>query len=242
MTTKHRHATVSPQILADASGIGISHLVKALPQLRPQPAGRPAAETRLACRRCMAAGNIFCAVTVLAWTDQNLCLHHQLWTGHGVTSAGEQATISGIPEIGQAQLRHRRLARRYGLPRVRDCYQTAENIIDWSSRESTSPTARQERMRRFLARSPAGRLPRSYDYAAYYPETVSILSVLASPHWQAMAASGDSADAFRLYGQVARNGLTNGSPQHNRPLRDWIAQLRLAATSAGSLASHAAAG
>ena len=184
------------------------------------------AETRLACRRCMAAKNIFSAVTVLAWTDQSLCLQHQLWIGHSVTRIEDQADIADIPEISEAQVRHRRLARRHGFRNVRDCYGTAESTIDWSSREPSSPTARQRRTRCFLARSHAGALPRSYDYASYYPEVIGILSVLASPHCQHLASSGGAADAFRFYRLAALNGLTNGNPQENNPLRNWIVKLR----------------
>jgi len=235
MTTSGRHIRVSLQILADAAGIDAGHLIHALPQLQAGPARSgivpspvTSAEVRLACRRCMAGRNIFSAVTVLTWTDQNVCLRHQLWTGHGVTTIEDQADVTGMPEVGRAQARHQRLAHQHGLWRVRDCYETAERTIDWSSRESSSRTARQERIRRFLAASRTGTLPRSYDYASYYPEVVSVLSVLASPYWQRMAGSGDTDDALRFYRQVAANCLTTGTPRQNTPLRNWIVELRAA--------------
>jgi hypothetical protein len=131
-----------------------------------------------------------------------------------------------MPEVGRAQSRHQRLVRHNGRRRVLDNYTAAENAIDWSSREPSSRTARQERVLRLLAASHTGILPRSYDYAAYYPEVVGILSVLASPYWQRMAGSGNPDDAVRFYHQVAANGLTNGRPQENNPLRNWIARLR----------------
>lgn len=232
-STSGRYITVAPQVLADAAGIDASHLIRALPQLRPRPAGRgenPAditdAEARLACRCCMAAKNIFSAVTVLAWTDRNVCLRHQLWTGHGVTIIGDQADVTRMPEVSRAQTRHLRLARNHGLRSVRDCYATAENIIDWSTSNPSSLTARQERIQRLMAASSTGALRRSYDYASYYPEVVSVLSVLASAHWQRMARSADPDDTLRFYRQVAANGLTNGTPRYNTPLRNWIAELR----------------
>jgi TniQ len=230
MATSGRHISIQPQVLADAAGIDVSHLILALPQLQAGPRATAthvtSAELQLACRRCMAAKNIFSAVTVLAWTDQNVCLHHQLWTGHGVTDIDDQADVSGLPEISRAQARHQRLARRHGLRRVRASYKTAESAIDWSSRESSSQTARQERIRRLLTASRSGLLPHSYDYAAYYPEVVGILSVLASRYWQCMAGSGDPDDALRFYHQIAANGLTNGTPRENNPLRNWIVELR----------------
>lgn len=235
MTTSGRHTSVSPQVLADAAGIDAGHLIQALPQLQAGPARSgiirapvTSAEVRLACGLCMAARNIFSAVPVLTWTDQNVCLRHQLWTGHGVTTIEDQADVTGMPEVGRAHARHQRLARRHGLWRVWDCYETAGKTIDWSSRESSSRTARQERTRRLLAVSRTGTLRRSYDYASYYPEVVSVLSVLASPYWQRMAGSGDADDALRFYRQVAANGLTSGTPRENTPLRNWIVGLRAA--------------
>jgi hypothetical protein len=230
MTTSGRHIRVQPRVLADAAGIDVSHLLLALPQLQAGPGAAAAhvtsAELRLACRRCMAARNVFCAVTVLAWADQNVCLRHRLWIGHGVTSINDEANVADMPEVGRAQARHQRLVRHYGRGRVLDNYTTAENAIDWSSREASSETARQDRIQLLLAVSRTGILPRSYDYAAYYPEVVGILGVLASPYWQRMAGSGDPDDVLRFYHQVAANGLTNGRPQENNPLRNWIVRLR----------------
>ena len=198
MTTSGRRIGVQPQVLADAAGMDISYLVLALPQLYAWPgvaaAHLTSAELQPACHRCMAAKNIFSAVTVLTWTVQNVCIRHQLWTGHGVTGINDQADVSGLPEISRAQARHQRLARRHGLWRVRDCYETAESAIDWSSRDPSSQTARQERIRRLLTTNRAEALPRSFDYAAFYPEVVGVLSVLASPYWQRMAESGDPDD------------------------------------------------
>lgn len=230
MTTSGRHVSVRPQVLADAAGMDLSHLLLALPQLQAGPRTADdyvtSAELRLACRRCMAVRNVFTAATVLAWADQHVCLRHQPWIGHGVTSINDQADVTGMPEASRAQVRHQRLARHHGLQRVRDCYKTAESAIDWSSREPSSHTARQERIRRLLAVSRTGSLPHSYDYAAYYPEVVGILSLLASPYWQRMAGSGDPGDAARFYHQVSANGLTNGTPRENIPLRNWIVELR----------------
>ena len=230
MTTSGRHIFVQPQVLADAAGIDVSHLFLALPQLQARPKAAAAyvtsAELWLACRRCMAVRNVFCAVTVLAWADQPVCLRHQLWIGHGVTSIDDQADVTDMPEVSRAQVRHQRLARHHDLRRVGDCYKTAESVIDWSSREPSSQTARQERISRLLAVSRTGSLPRSYDYASYYPEVVGILSVLASPYWQRMAGSGDPDDALRFYAQISTNGLNNGTPRENTPLRNWIVERR----------------
>jgi hypothetical protein len=240
MNTNGRDISISPQNLADAARIDVRHLLQALPQLPVQaprsaeelldphePVARlTSTELRSACRRCMAAKGIFVAVTVLARTDTNLCLRHQLWTGHGVTSIENQADIAGIPKIGQAQTRLGRICRRRGHQEIWYAYETAEGIIDWSSREASSQTARQERLRHLLASSATGRLPRSYDYACYYPEVVGIIGVLTSPYWQRIAGSLDPGDSLRLYDHVAASGLSRGDPSQNTPLRGWIAKLR----------------
>lgn len=240
MNTNGRDISISPQSLADAARIDVRHLLRALPQLQVQAprseeellelrepsARRMSAELRPACRRCMAAKGIFTAVTVLAWTDTNLCLRHQLWTGHGVTGVEDQADIAGIPEIGQAQTRLSRLCRHRGPLDIWYSYETAEAVIDWSSREASSLTARQERLRHLLASSATGRLPRSYDYACYYPEVVGILGVITSPYWRRIAGSLDPGDSVRLYRHVAASGLNRGDPSQNTPLRGWIMKLR----------------
>lgn len=239
MNTNGRDISISPQNLADAARIDVRHLLRALPQLEVQAprseelldlqepsTRRMSAELRSACRRCMAAKGIFTAVTVLAWTDTNLCLRHQLWTGHGVTSIEDQADIAGIPEIRQAQTRLSRLCRRRGPRDIWYSYKTAEDVIDWSSREASSQTSRQERLRHLLAGSATGRLPRSYDYACYYPEVVGILGVITSPYWRRMAGSLDPGDSLRLYRHVAASGLSRGDASQNTPLRGWIAMVR----------------
>lgn len=240
MNTNGRDIRISPQNLADAARIDVRHLLQALPQLQVQaprseeellephePSARLiSTELRPACRRCMAGKGIFTVVTVLAWTDTNLCMRHQLWTGHGVTSIEDQAEIAGIPEIGQAQTRLSRLCRHRGSRDIWYSYETAEAIIDWSSREASSQTARQERLRHLLASSATGRLPRSYDYACYYPEVVGMLGVLTSPYWQRIAGSLDPGGSLRFYHHVTANGLSRGDPSQNTPLRGWIMKLR----------------
>jgi hypothetical protein len=46
--------------------------------------------------------------------------------------------------------------------------------------------------------------------------------VLASPHWRRLAISEDPVEEKRFYRQLANNGLTNGTPALNNPLRKWV--------------------
>ncbi|MDI5975852.1 TniQ family protein [Amycolatopsis magusensis] len=226
---------VSLAALATITGIPPVHLAHALPEIRGQftrpgslhivgrSTTREPNRTCPPCRRCSATKNIDrrSLVTVWARQDQNVCLHHQLWIGQGVQRAEDQLHVADLPEIAQAQIRHRNLIRRHGHQRVEYFYSDAQKVIDWSSNPS-SDTARSERKRYLFAREQATRLPWSYDYAAYYPEVVGVLSVLASPYWRCMAISENPADQERFYRQIARNGLTNGKPELNKPLRNWV--------------------
>jgi hypothetical protein len=228
-----RSPDVSLHALSVLSGHTPLRLAHALPEIRPQLADQSALRvlgrttvngpntTRPACRRCMAAKGITTTVTVWARQDQNVCLRHQLWIGQGVVRPEDQVDVADLPEIGRAQTRHRNLARRHGLGRVRYFHPAAEKIIKWSA-EFPCDTGRWNRRRHLFIRENAERLPWSYDAAACYPEVVALLSVLASPHWWRMALSDNPADRQRFYRQTAANGITHGEPERNRPLNTWI--------------------
>jgi TniQ protein len=236
----HRRRETSLEALAAVSAISAIHLAHALPEIRSQFTDQDALHVlgrttvkgpnveRVACRRCIATKNITTgSVIVWARQDQNVCLRHKLWIGKGVRKPEDQVDIADLPEITRAQVRHNNLIRRHGRRRVRYFQHTAEEIIDWSSNNPYSATARSTRMRYFFAQERADRLPWSYDYAAYYPEAVSVLSVLASPYWRRLAISGDPAENARFYRHVAANGLTNGTPAENTPLIKWLEHQRL---------------
>jgi hypothetical protein len=231
-----RRSGISLNALAIVSGIPPFHLAQALPEIRYQFAdcdslrilGRPAvgepSRRCPPCRQCMMVKNISgpSFVTVWARQDQNVCLRHQLWIGEGVRVPAEQLDVSDLPEIAHAQIRHQKLIRRYGQILASRFYPDAREIIDWSSGNPHYGTARWDRINRLFDREQVQQLPRSYDYAAYYPEVVGVLSVLIPRYWQQMAISGNPAEQERFYRRVADNGLTNGTPALNTPLRKWI--------------------
>jgi hypothetical protein len=231
-----RRSGISLSALAIMSGIPSFHLAQALPEIRSQFSGRDSlhiqgrpvtgepSRRRSPCRHCMMAKNISGASLVTVWArqDQNVCLRHRLWIGQGVRILAEQLDVSDLPEITHAQIRHQKLIRRYGhLPAAR-FYTDAQEIIDWSSGNPNYSTARWKRLNYLFDREHIQQLPHSYDYAAYYPEVVGVLRVLVSRYWQQMAISGNPAEQERFYRQVADNGLTNGTPELNTPLRRWI--------------------
>jgi hypothetical protein len=219
-----RRFETSLHALAAVSALDAVYLAQALPDIRSQFTDQDSLHlnrTQLACRRCMAAKNITTRVIVWARHDHNVCLRHQLWISQGVNKPEDQADVADLPEITQSQVRHHNLIRRYGHRPVNHCYWTAQQVIDWSS-NLPSPTARWERKRYFFTREKAEFLPWSYDFAAYYPEVIGVLSVLLSPYWRRMAISDDPAEEQRFYRQIAANGLTNGTPAHNTPLSTWV--------------------
>lgn len=232
-----RAPDVSLQALSVISGHTTHCLAHALPEIRPQLADQSSLQvigrttvkgpntTRPACRRCMAAKGITTTVTIWARRDQNVCLRHQLWIGHGADRSKDQVEVADLPEIGRAHTRHRNLIRRHGLGRVRYFYPDAEEIIRWSA-EFPCDSGRWNRRHHFFTREKAERLPWAYDYAACYPEVVALLSVLASPHWRCKAISDNPADRQRFYRQTAANGITNGKPERNTPLNTWIERHR----------------
>ncbi|MER7279452.1 TniQ family protein [Dactylosporangium sp. NPDC000244] len=248
-TTVHeqgrRYSQISIDSLAAASGLAAASLAYALPEIREQHAhhrvlhlaGRTVAGqpnfVRLACRRCMASKAIAGPVQLWARHDHNVCLRHRLWIGEGVHEVGEQLDVSDLPEIGRAQSRHRNLVRRHGHRSVSAFYETAHEISDWSSRNSLSPTPRSARRRYFFKREQAKILPWSYSHAAHYPEVVGVLSVLASPFWRRLAISAIPADWRLFLQQVGRNGITNGDPATNAPLRNWMVEQRRKQTAGG---------
>ncbi|MFL6073142.1 MAG: TniQ family protein [Mycobacteriales bacterium] len=231
-----RDLEVSLPALATVSTINPVHLAHALPEIRPQLtdqsslriAGRTTVKspnrTQPACRRCMAAKNITTTVAIWARPDQNVCLRHQLWIGRGADRPEDQADIADLPEIGNAQIRHRNLIRRHGLRRVRYFYLPAQEIIDWST-NFPADTPRWQRRKYLFTRENARSLPWSYDFAAYYPEVVALLSVLASPYWRRVAISDDLADKQRFYRQTSTS-LAGGIPEQNRPLNKWVESQR----------------
>jgi hypothetical protein len=66
--------------------------------------------------------------------EQNICLRHRLWTGHGTDHPRDQPDLAVHPDIVHAQARHLRLIRRHGRQAVHTAYNTArlawETITD----------------------------------------------------------------------------------------------------------------
>lgn len=220
--------TIRLEDLAAVSGIPPAHLAYALPDLYRQYAGheprrrsdRPAADEarhkRLACRKCMAANNITTPVHIWARADNHVCLRHHLWIGSGVHTSHDQVEIGDLPEIGHAHTHHHNLSRRHGRATVAYFYDDARRMVDQAT-NLPSNTGRWKRLRYFLAREHTDQLPWSYDYAAYYPEVISLLAVLSSPYWRRQAISDNPTDRDRFYRRVAHNGPT-------RNLDTWINQ------------------
>ncbi|MGC5015768.1 TniQ family protein [Streptosporangium sp. DT93] len=220
-------------LLTGATGIHITHLAYALPEIRHQLpihsasqfkgrtiAGRPN-HIHPACRLCTNAKNISGHVPIWRRPDQNVCLRHGIWIGQGTVTADDQLRVSDLPEILQAQRRHNKLIRRYGHREVNYHYGHAHNIVD-SSSHLPSLTKRSNRMLHFFEREKVERLSRSYSSAAMYPEAVTLTGVLISPYWRHFAVHGTYVEQEKFFQRIQLNDLMSGPPNLDRHLWRWI--------------------
>ncbi|MGV9387420.1 TniQ family protein [Nonomuraea sp. NPDC003707] len=189
--------------LAMAAGLPAPTLSRALPELRSpltshygNSAGWPN-QTRPACRRCMASSGIFTEVPCWMRPDQSVCPRHQLWIGTGTTSMAEQLDLARLPEISQAQHRHRRIIRRHGRPAADEAFIEATDIVAAWNKNNAYDTDRRRRQETLYGpgRRAHHHLQPSGRYAADYPETVALTSLIASAYWRSLVMQGGSSVA-----------------------------------------------
>jgi hypothetical protein len=164
---------------------------------------------------------------------QHVCLRHDLWLGSlGPGSAGWIKTpgpvdVSALPVIRAAQRRHHRLVRRHGAAATNTAVGTAADTWERGNRFGDRQWARL-RVLRPGADNVSFRDP--VAHAVCYPEIVTIASVLASPHWQAVAS--DLFTENTVYTEIIRRMcegkqpgyLDDGGgiwPTKRHPLRYW---------------------
>ncbi len=119
--------------------------------------------------------------------EDNVCLRYQVWIGPDADSYDQQLDLRALPEVVQAQTRHRRLVRRRGRYETFLAYTDAASIwwkLAWLHDYSTE---RDQRLHRYLG---PGIDPEDLDFhdplrrAVTNPETVALTALLASRYWR----------------------------------------------------------
>ncbi|MEV4125025.1 hypothetical protein [Nocardia sp. NPDC049707] len=207
-----------------ATGLPDHALSYRLPELRsPSFIEFP---TGPACRFCAARRGIVEPVTIYRDSYAKLCLRHRVWVGGD--NLDTQVDVSALPELTNAQRRHRNLVRhRPGYAEF--VYTTAERIVSgWTARRLWGES-RDRRLFTLFGDEPA-RFPRdSTEFnIANYPEIVSLTSILISYHWITKAVSPERTpeDLRQFYAEVRhRLGIDIGRDgfvdQHD-PLTVWV--------------------
>ncbi|WP_411815453.1 hypothetical protein [Gordonia sp. SND2] len=179
-------------VLARLASIKPVALVTALPELRsasdiaeyPHLAGMVAASApiRPACQLCVAARDSQAAgATVFASHEQVICYRHSRWTGGGTLrcSANEQFSVSSVPEVPSANVRHHRLIARFGRGAVHTTFHDALSAMlywhDWSV-FARDPGISHRRQALGLPPDIHGHNPR--DIAAWYPNAVAMTELV----------------------------------------------------------------
>jgi hypothetical protein len=180
-----------------------------------------------ACQPCMASRGITATAIVFIPSHHQVCLHRGRWLGQ------RQLDLVNAPEIIQAHRQRRWIARRLGRHNANDGFGVAADIVGRWLRRGDLSALQHNRWEPRLTR--LGETRRSLDFddpmllAATYPETVALGSILASPYWIAMAASGHAVDRNGFHQETARRlGVSNlGVLDQWDPLRRWQFDRRL---------------
>jgi hypothetical protein len=137
--------------------------------------------------------------------DFLVCIRHRRLLGLA------EKDLSAIPEIFQANRRHRQLIQRFGRENVRQAFAAAGRILGhWERNHFLGPA--HQRLETILGgpRRSAGHV--SYDdyrfQAARYPETIALTRLLASTYWKSLITTGHllwpEPDDFHTYDTFMR--------------------------------------
>lgn len=181
-------------ILEQLTGRTRRHLVSALPELRTPPAlaefphlhdtVSPSATTRPACTYCVAAiAGRGRRATVFATHDQLICHRHQRWLGSQTLAclAAQQFSLHRCPAVMHANVRHRRLIRRWGRIAVHWRFDDALNAFHSWGRwliVDNDPDIAQRRKALNINDAPPPMSPR--NVASWYPNAVELTALLLS--------------------------------------------------------------
>lgn len=184
---------------------------------------------RQACRRCMARRGILDPVLVRVANYQPICRRHLRWLSHRPERPEEEFDLRAVPEILIAQRHHAGLVQRqqHSID-VADAYGSAWHILHrWTERDDWS-THRRRRLGRFFDTSRY----RVYEHhpliaLANYPETVTLVRILADPNWVEQATRRGPVGLGRFHTEVRRRLQIDYEPYHWRdPLEAWRERIR----------------
>lgn len=181
--------------LAQLTGLPEKHLASALPELRstgtvqkwPHLIGQVSAcaGRRPACTHCAAActGDRTLVVTVFACHEQLVCHTHRRWVGSPALKCtpAEQLSLHHCPDVVAANLKHRRLIKKWGRGPVRACFISAVACLSVWARWPVVIRAPDIRTRwARLGVTEQGPPMRPTEIAAWYPNAVSVTEIILS--------------------------------------------------------------
>lgn len=177
---------------------------------------------RVACRHCT-AGRGICGDVYCVNPDQRVCRRHRRWLGGPTDNTAFQHDVTPLPDLTQAQRRHTRLLRDRGAGRGRDAIYWAGTIVDHWTERGAWGEHRQRRLAAHLAANPSTTEPDTdLLHMANYPEVVALASVLASPHWSAIASADYRRGRLSFDVEVARRlNLAPTGFASSDPLITW---------------------
>lgn len=168
-------------------------LIRALPalqELQTFPTPTTAAPSRAlterlpcpACHLCMARQGITGLVVRLIAAHETVCLRHRKWL-----PGPDQHHLDRLPEVLNANVRHRRLLRKHHLAAA-DAHHDAEHLTRTWFTTTAQPDLRERWKKRLhiLGEDPYGdpEHPTPQRIAlATYPETIALTGLLTSAHW-----------------------------------------------------------
>lgn len=152
-------------------------------------AGRPNRSLRgIACRRCARPRSAGADIEIYTTHDKVICHRHGLWIGDGTSSCADQLALHDCPEIVASWRHHQNLIARLGRARVRTAWHAASWINwRWYQQARQSPAFRCRH--RILSNNDQLPQKQAAAAAALYLPTAALASIIAAPHWEAIAHS-----------------------------------------------------
>jgi hypothetical protein len=166
---------------------------------RPRPGGIQ--DSR--CSFCMHSRGIQDLVRCWRRSEDVICLHHHRWIG-----SSREISLTGQPDITQANRRHRRLIRRHGRRNVFIAFNQARNICEEWIKRGDHRDEFDRRMRLFLDPRQKASFEHPALAASLYPQVVAMTRLIVTPYWRALALrqpGGDDAFIDEVRHTVAPN-------------------------------------